>query len=526
MCKKMIIRATRACLLAVLAVLATWSFASPGSDMARMMDYWYRFTARDCGNGRLASNCSGIILRGIDSKEFFRPWNPGPNSHNAAAGGNGIVSNGGVSVSYLRTDTKYDGLGLLKYNGLAFLPADFVDEKTQFKLLVLCAFAIDSWTGGRTNKGCGDYIEGGDTLGAVEDYCQNLGISNAQAWMKHYDLQTSDPDAYKAHKFQCGFDTANDYFGTFNKADAFNAFVESRKMLAADPEEKSDAEATQTELRIETWPDDDYWYRNWETSRTPFDAPHPDDTDPSKVAARTYKELPIAAFIYVGGIDFVDNNAKAFEGRRLAADDQCRWIKQTSTPPAKSSWKPVIKVQLPRNASEEAKFAYYPPDQYSTSLAAPDASYCTLPAAQAALAQPPVDAHSCEKKIYGARGEVIEEVSDYIEKVEWVENYQEPVLGTIASLTVTPTECGRRAGVGKVDEVYAELAIKGATHPQWNFDHLGSSMRRQLACHLDSPTIAVNKTTWSLEPARPYVAHDVIMKLDGNNRCNPNGKNT
>lgn len=464
---------------------ASFSQASPGSDVATMMEFWYRFTARDCGSGNPASNCSGIILRGVDSTGIFRPWNAGPNSHNMDAGGNGKASIGGVSVSYLRQDAEYDGLGLLKYNGFALTPNDFVNSRTQFKIKVLCAFPIDAWTGLRSNKGCGDFLVGTDTLGVVEDYCQKLNIRNATEWMNHYKRKTSDPDQMKAHQFQCGFDITADYFTTFNKGDAFNAFIESRKRLATDNEEKDDAKVTQTELRLETWPDDDYWKRDWTLPRANFDTPLPQDTDPLLAANRVFLQLPIAAFIYIGGIDFVDTDANSFQGRTLALKDQLRWSKEI--PSGQGSWKPVIKVQLPRTIDEDAKFAFYSKEQ-----AVPE----------------PVDARSCDK---------------YIERYEWTDNYVEPVLGTISSLKVTPTECGRSAGVGKTDVVYAELANIAARDmsKEWNFDHMGSSMRRQLACHLDSPDIAMNKATWSLEPKRPYVAHDVIMKLDGDNKCNP-----
>ncbi|TWC25340.1 uncharacterized protein DUF2599 [Pseudomonas sp. SJZ083] len=142
---------------------------------------------------------------------------------------------------------------------------------------------------------------------------------------------------------------------------------------------------------------------------------------------------------------------------------------------------------MPRTIVEDAKFAYYPGDQ---------------------VVAPPVDNRSCDK---------------YIEKAVWIDDYKEPVLGTISSLTVTPTECGRKAGVGKTNVVFAELANLAANNSskEWNFDHIGSTMRRQLACHLDSPDIAANKATWSLEPRRPYVAHEVIMELQGDNKCNP-----
>lgn len=463
-----------------LAFSATDVYASPGTDTATMMTYFYNFTARDCGNGRLASECSGLMLRGISSKQSYLPWDPSPYSHSLAAGGIGApnLSNGGTSVSYLRTDTSYDGLGLFKFNGFALKPNDYINDKTQFKLTVLCAFPIDSWTNNRNNRGCGDYLERTGTLGVVEDYCQKVGVSNAKAWLDHFNRQPTQPN-YMSHKFECGFDTTSDYFGSYNKADAFNTFVEARKLLANDTSGKVDAQQTQTELRLQTWPDNKYWTRDWDATRPAFDAP----LDPSLEVNKTRKELPVMAFIYVSSVGVVSTDARVFEARDLAKDDQRRWIEQGNT------WVPVIHTQLPRTSRADATFTYVKSDQHAS-------------------AAEPLDPRSCDT---------------YIEKVEWTDNYQEPVLGTIASLKVTPTDCGRKAGVGKTDVVFAELANLAANDrsKEWNFDHLGSSMRRQLACHLDSPDIAANKPTWSLEPRRPYVAHDVIMKLQGDNKCNP-----
>ena len=468
-----------------LAASSTCLYASPGTDTATMMRYFYNFTARDCGSGRMASDCSGIMLRGIASKQSFLPWDPSPYSHSLEAGGVGSpnLGNEGVSVSYLRTDTSYDGLGLYKFNGFALMPNDFVDTGTQFKLKVLCAFPIDAWTGNRTQAGCTDYQESLNTLEVVEDYCQKLGIRSASGWLDYFHRQPYGSDQ-KSHKYQCGFDTVSDYFGSYNKADAFNSFVESRKLLASDPNDKVDAQTTQTELRLLAWPDNKYWSRDWTANRPKFDAP----LDPALEVNKTYKQLPIMTFIYVSWVGVIHSDGRVFDARELARDDQRRWLEQGNT------WRPIIHVEMPRNTGEDATFTYVNADQ---SPAAPE----------------PVDPRSCDK---------------YIEKVEWTDDYIEPVLGTIASLKVTPSECGRKAGVGKTDVVYAELANLAAhdmTKP-WNFDHMGSSMRRQLACHLDSPFIAANKESWSLEPARPYVAHDVIMKLEGDSRCNPNGVNT
>lgn len=449
------------------------------------MEYFYNFTARDCGSGRLASQCSGLILRGADSKQSFVPWDPSPWSLSLAAGGIGApnLSNGGVSTSYLRKDVTYDGLGLTRYNGFVLKPNDIIDNKTEFEINVLCAFPIDSWTGNRNNKGCGDYLENGNTLGVTEDYCQKVGVSNAQAWLDNFHRQPTPPDL-KSHKFQCGFDTTASYFSTYNKADAFNTFVEARKLLANDPADKVDAQVTQSELRLLTWPESKNWNRDWGAARPEFDVA----LDPSQEINKTYKQLPLLSFIYVNQVGRVYSDDRIFRARDNARDDQRRWVEQGN------KWVPIIHAQLPKHRGEDAIFIFNKGDQ---APAAPE----------------PVDPRSCDK---------------YIEKAEWVDNYQEPVLGTISSLTVTPTDCGRKAGVGKTDVVYAELANMAAKDmsKEWNFDRMGSSMRRQLACHLDSPDIAANKSTWSLEPRRPFVSHDVIMKLTGDSKCNPNSQNT
>lgn len=455
--------------------------ASPGSDAVTMMTYWYNLTARDCGSGRLASDCSGIMLRGIESRQPWLPWDPSPYSHSIEGAGKEYpsVSRGGVSVSYLRVDAEFDGFGLLKQNGFALTPNDFINQDKQFSTTVLCAFPLDAWSNHRVDMGCGDYQERGDTLGVVEDYCQKISVSNAKTWMEHYKRQ-SNGTTYKAHKFSCAFDTTARYFDTYNKADAFNTFIEARKLLAVTPDTLQDTHFTQTELRLETWPDNQYWSRDWKLKTPYFDAPPAVNTP---AADKTYKELPIHAFLYVGGIDYVDKDARAFVARDLARDDQRRWVQQGN------SWKPVIKMQFPKTTAHDAKFAFTADDQY------PDT-------------KEPVDPRSCAK---------------YIEKAQWDDSYRDPVLGTISSLKVTPTECARKAGVGKTSVVFAELANMAANdrNREWSFDNIGSSMRRQVACILDTPDIAESKPTWNLEPRRPYVAHDVIMKLEGDNRCNP-----
>lgn len=99
--------------------IATPVSAGEGTDVAWLMNYYYSRTLEDCGEGRPLDQCSGLRIRGTDSMQAFEPWDPSPSS----------VKSGGVSMSVLRKDMKYEDLGLKKSNGFVLKPNDFINKR-------------------------------------------------------------------------------------------------------------------------------------------------------------------------------------------------------------------------------------------------------------------------------------------------------------------------------------------------------------------------------------------------------------
>ena len=284
------------------ALLASSAIASQGTDVASQMSYYYNRTLDDCGPGRPLDLCSGLRLRGTDSMKGFEPWDPSPNSHKS----------GGVSMSFLRKDAKYQDLGLLKNNGFVLKPNDFIDPKYptdksgEMEINTLCFFPIDAWTDTRNDSGCTDNALTNDR---VEQSCQAAGVNTAEAWVKDYRNVKND------HKKQCGFairDRTDD-------AQAFWQGMRAREMIKND----SDAIKTQTEIRVPAWDDGDD------------------------------KKLPILAFIYT------PRTKTSKEGLDKAQDDQRRYFEKTG------KWVPVIRVDLPKTNNEDARFTYNKGDQSS-----------------------------------------------------------------------------------------------------------------------------------------------------------------
>ena len=275
-------------------ILSAQVQAGVGSDTVWQMKYYYARTPENCGEGRPLDQCSGLRMRGTDSMKSFEPWDPSPNS----------VSSGGVSMSFMRQDIKYEDLGLKKNNGFMLKPNDFI-ATSEKKISTLCFFPIDAWTDDRNDQGCSDNRT---TIDYVEQSCQEAKIKDADQWLTNYRKIKND------HKKQCGFEIKD----RKDAADAFWQGVLARQKIKND----RDAIATQTEIRVPTWKDDE------------------DAT------------LPILAFIYTPS----DRKTKT-EGLREAKDDQRRYFARTG------KWVPVIRVDLPKSNNQDAVFTYYDADQ-------------------------------------------------------------------------------------------------------------------------------------------------------------------
>ncbi|SQF98660.1 putative halovibrin [Paucimonas lemoignei] len=273
--------------------IATPVSAGEGTDVAWLMNYYYSRTLDDCGEGRPLDQCSGLRIRGTDSMEAFEPWDPSPNS----------VKSGGVSMSFLRKDMKYEDLGLKKANGFVLKPNDFIDEGEK-EINTLCFFPLDAWTDTRNDGGCSDnYL----TKDYLEKICQSAGINTAEQWLADYRRTKNN------HQKECGFEIKD----RPDDADAFWQGVRARRLI------QNDAEAirTQTEIRVPTWGQDE-------------DA-----------------QLPILAFIYTP-------NPGLASGLEKARDDQKRYYLKTG------KWVPVIRVDLPTSNAADARFTYNEGDQH------------------------------------------------------------------------------------------------------------------------------------------------------------------
>lgn len=196
-----------------------------GQQVQASLEDAYSNTATKCGVNSPAFNCSGILLRGTDHSSSYFSWNPSPAS----------VTSGGVSFSYLRTDSKYSNLAYSYSNGFIIYPDDN-KPNDKITLDVLCSFPIDAATNNRSDAGCGGYNDQ-----SVGIQCQLQGITTADEWYDHYVKYDS------SHTKQCGFGLTSDYD---NIADAFYQTIKSMSLIS------TESFNDQNELRIATWSQD------------------------------------------------------------------------------------------------------------------------------------------------------------------------------------------------------------------------------------------------------------------------------
>ncbi|MEN8641636.1 DUF2599 domain-containing protein [Pseudomonas sichuanensis] len=218
------------------------------------------------------------------------------------------VKNRGVSFSYIRSDSKYDRLGLLKYNGYAMRPADSLAEK-EFKPSVLCFFPIDAWTDNRSNGGCGDNSETRE----IESECGVAGIDSSKKWIAHFNSFKVTKENLYARKRVCSYDVQT---ALGNRAvDNFNVVIGAMALLGGRSFHR------QNEMRVKTW------------------------------EQNSQDTIPIMAFIYTKSSGLA--NAKL---------DQKDLYDNTLS----KRWVPIIKVDFPTKSADEVKFTYQEQDQAVT----------------------------------------------------------------------------------------------------------------------------------------------------------------
>lgn len=199
--------------------------ASRSAAVAAELTAQYRDTRADCGNSSSpAFLCSGILFRGTQASTAYHSWNPSPGSQ----------QRGGVSFSFLRADSKFSRLAYGYTNGLIFKPYRLAGAgKLQPK--VLCAFPVDSWTDGRSNKGCGAHSQ----FPSVSRPCQAQGVTTAQQWATHFNQPSANKNTHA-----CGFDLRPSVDGL---AAYFMVDIAARKLISADSFMQND------ELVVATW---------------------------------------------------------------------------------------------------------------------------------------------------------------------------------------------------------------------------------------------------------------------------------
>lgn len=443
-------------------------------ETLKLVQHMYNLQTDACGPDA-ASDCSGLLIRGTHRADPAKGqkwdvWNPSPRA----------VDLKSTAFSYFRKDIRYDNPGMQTQNGFITTPFDYLCSGQKGGHLQ-CAFPTDGWTDNREN-GCGDSLA---TKPRVEKACQDMKINSGAAWFA--DFNKHDKEANFAHSIaeqsQCGFGMEQAR-GREGRKLAFKNFLDARKLV------NKQEFTTQTEVRLSN-----------------------PGTD----------QMPVLAFF-----------SSDSRGDAAARANQIDYLRKTG------NYRPIINIKFPVNPGDVATFSCAPnqavppamssspgfciagkapspgfgsttgtganPAQYEA-VANQFVNQTQAAAAAAAAAQAQTEAGFCPK---------------YIAKSEWIKR-DDPVLGKDTwSLSVTPTECGRKIGPAETDRMYAELYNKHSKDPQWReYAKNFGSMRRQLVCHLEATR---GKIEWNLEPARPYVSQATAISLPSTCNAGPADK--
>ena len=215
------------CLLAAVGHASTNALpprADFGDAQVAAIQARYASTPDDCGGTTIAAVvCSGVLIRITGNGVGYHVWNPS----------SGSVTRGGVSFSYLRSDTRFGGLVWNDLDGLIFSSARDTDGATLHPV-TMCAFPLDAATALRPDRGCGR----NGTIAASAP-CQEQGIFTASQWFNHFTTAA----AGRADR-QCGFTVD----GAPDAAPTFLASLEARALLPTSRFQ------THNELMLATWP--------------------------------------------------------------------------------------------------------------------------------------------------------------------------------------------------------------------------------------------------------------------------------
>ncbi|WP_052130801.1 hypothetical protein [Erwinia typographi] len=277
-----------------------------GKDIAARLAQNYNNIVADCGAGKPAYLCSGITLRGTSPALDRFALDPSPSS----------VKSGGVSFSYLRKDTAFWRLAYHYQNGYILYNKQALPDEVTYNLQNLCYFPEDGGTDVRSDAGCGATPDFPDISGP----CQAQGVTTAEQWIAHFNIAPAGSNKWH---HQCGFDIRET--GQYDSAASFYQGLLTRNIL------HKGGLVEQNEIRIASW----------------------DTKEPG------YPEkFPVQAFFYIyTGEDSAKITGSVVKGIDGARYDQFLFYQRTKI------WVPVIRITLPQNKPEEAKFQFIESEQ-------------------------------------------------------------------------------------------------------------------------------------------------------------------
>lgn len=189
-----------------------WEYDSL-QQFERQLIKQYNSTSRDCGYGRAAYQCSGLLMRGLykPGGDYYVPWSVSPK---AKARGNVL------SFTYLRRDVGFHRFPFTYTAGFIAYPKMVLAEKrkNQIDLQPLCYFPADGYTDYRDEYGCGkttQVVIKDRQFEVNTDYsqrCQDIGVTSFERWRNHY--QKSHRNLF--YQEQCGFDLRNEKYASGN----------------------------------------------------------------------------------------------------------------------------------------------------------------------------------------------------------------------------------------------------------------------------------------------------------------------
>ncbi|WP_367988887.1 halovibrin HvnA [Vibrio sp. NTOU-M3] len=267
-----------------------------GDSLVAALSKDYYETNQHCGGrGRPAFLCSGITFRGGVPGDYYI-WNPSPNSERS----------GGVSFSYLRTDSKYRRLAYNYKSGYTVYQV-FGGPRDKVDLDYLCFYPVDAATNQREDSGCGKNRPYPETSLS----CDEQGVFTAEQWY----AQTYNLQGVNKRQTQCGFNVKE---GVRNTASNFYEGIRAMHLLG------NESFALQNEIRIKTWPQG------------------------------IGSSLPIQSFFYT--------RRSGDAGRLEAQSYQKDFYEVTGIAI------PVIKISLPQTIDQDAKFEFSMNDQAINNL--------------------------------------------------------------------------------------------------------------------------------------------------------------